>query len=58
MGRTRGLGRKLVSGGIAVIKAQAQEPHFAHELTVFFSGCYRHEAGRGSSVVQQPIRKL
>src|SRR6059036_1396058 len=29
---------------------------FVHELTVFFSGCYRHEAGRGSSVVEQPIR--
>ncbi len=26
------------------------------ELTVFFSGCYRHGAGRGSSVVEQPIR--
>src|SRR5579862_1690471 len=27
-----------------------------NELTVIFSGCYRHEVGRGSSVVEQPIR--
>ena len=26
------------------------------QLTVFFSGCYRKYSGRGSSVVEQPIR--
>ena len=30
--------------------------HSPNELTVFFSGCYRHKVSRGSSVVEQPIR--
>jgi hypothetical protein len=39
-----------------VISRSFSQLHSTRELTETFSGCYRKNVSRGSSVVEQPIR--